>query len=326
VSFTPVVRRVPPRLYRSKLFVPGSRTQLFEKAAASAADVVCLDLEDAVAPSDKDKARDNIVAALNDVNWGDKIVTVRINGLDTDFCYRDTLALVEKGGERLDAIMIPKVGNGSDVYAIDMLITQASSFVKRKKRIGLEVIIETTSGLTNIDAIASASSRMETLHFGAADFAASQGMRTTNIGGGNADYVMLTDGPDARTRHWNDLWHYPLFRLCQAARANGLVPIDGPFGDYSDADGFRVQANRTAILGCEGKWAIHPSQVALANEIFTPPEKEVARAEAILVAMKDAQEKGLGAVALNGVLIDAASIRQADVIVKQMNMIREKGR
>jgi malyl-CoA/(S)-citramalyl-CoA lyase len=306
------------------LFVPGARPALFEKAAASAADVVCLDLEDAVAPSDKDKARDNIVAALNDVNWGSKIVTVRINGLDTDFCYRDVLALVEKGGERLDAIMIPKVGSGADVYAIDMLITQASSFVKRKKKIGLEVIIETVSGLTNIDAIASASPRMETLHFGAADFAASQGMRTTNIGGGNADYVMLSDGPGERMRHWNDLWHYPLFRLCQAARANGLVPIDGPFGDYSDPDGFRVQANRTAILGCEGKWAIHPSQVALANEIYTPPEKEVARAEAILAAMKDAQEKGLGAVALNGVLIDAASIRQADVIVKQMTMIKNK--
>ncbi|MGH6871851.1 MAG: HpcH/HpaI aldolase/citrate lyase family protein [Rhizomicrobium sp.] len=326
MSFTPVVRRVPPRLYRSKLFVPGSRPALFEKAAASVADVVCLDLEDAVAPSDKDRARDNIVAALNEVSWGDKIVTVRINGLDTDFCYRDTLALVEKGGERLDAIMIPKVGNGADVYAIDMLITQASSFVRRKKKIGLEVIIETVSGLTNIDAIASASPRLETLHFGAADYAASQGMRTTNIGGGNADYVMLTDQHpgQARDRHWNDLWHYPLFRLAQAARAHGLVPIDGPFGDYSDADGFRVQANRTAILGCEGKWAIHPSQVALANEIYTPPAKEVERAESILVAMKDAQEKGLGAVALNGVLIDAASIRQADVIVKQMAMIRAK--
>jgi malyl-CoA/(S)-citramalyl-CoA lyase len=324
LSFNPIVRRVPPRLYRSKLFVPGSRPALFEKAATSAADVVCLDLEDAVAPSDKDKARDNIVAALNEVNWGDKIVTVRINGLDTDFCYRDVLALVEKGGERLDAIMIPKVGNGSDIYAIDMLITQASSFVKRKKKIGLEVIIETVSGLTNIDAIAAASQRLETLHFGAADFAASQGMRTTNIGGGNADYVMLSDGPGERTRHWNDLWHYPLFRLAQAARAHGLVPIDGPFGDYSDPDGFRVQANRTAILGCEGKWAIHPSQVALANEIYTPPEKEVARAEAILAAMKDAQEKGMGAVALNGVLIDAASIRQADVIVKQTQMIRSR--
>lgn len=324
MSFRPVVRRVPPRLYRSKLFVPGSRPALFEKAAASAADVVCLDLEDAVAPSDKDKARDNIVAALNEVNWGAKLVTVRINGLDTDFCYRDTLALVEKGGERLDAIMVPKVGNASDLYAIDVLITQASSFVGRKKQIGLEVIIETTSGLTNIDAIAGASPRLESLHFGAADYAASQGMRTTNIGGGNADYVLLTDGPGERARHWNDLWHAPLFKLCQAARAHGIVPIDGPFGDYSDADGFRVQANRTAILGCEGKWAIHPSQVALANEVFTPPAKEVARAEAILAAMKEAQDKGMGAVALNGVLIDAASIRQADVIVKQVQMIRER--
>jgi len=326
VSFTPVERRTPPRLYRSKLFVPGSRPQLFEKAAAGPADVVCLDLEDAVAPADKDKARDNIVAALNDVNWGSKLVTVRINGLDTDFCYRDVIALVEKGGERLDAIMVPKVGTGADLYAIDMLITQASSFAKRKKHVGLEVIIETAQGLGNIDEICTASKRLETLHFGSADYAASQRMRTTNIGGGNADYVMLTDAAPGRARdaHWNDLWHYPLFRMAQAARAHGLVPIDGPFGDYNDPDGFRVQANRTAVLGCEGKWAIHPSQVALANEIYTPPEKEVTRAEAILAAMNDAQEKGLGAVALNGVLIDAASIRQAQVIVQQMEMIRSR--
>ncbi len=327
MSFTPVERRVPPRLYRSKLFVPGSRPALFEKAAASAADVVCLDLEDAVAPADKDKARDSIVAALNEVSWGEKIVTARINGLDTHWCYRDVLALVEEGGERLDAIMIPKVGNAADVYAIDMLVTQASIAMSRQKKIGLEVIIETTSGLTNIDAIAASSKRLETLHFGAADYAASQGMRTTNIGGGNADYAMLTDkAPDrARERHWNDLWHYPLFRLCQAARAHGLVPIDGPFGDYSDPEGFRVQAMRTVILGCEGKWAIHPNQVALANEVYTPPQKEVERAEAILAAMKEAQGKGLGAVALNGVLIDAASIRQAQVIVRQMELIRARG-
>ncbi len=326
VSFTIVERRTPPRLYRSKLFVPGSQTKFFEKAAAGPADVVCLDHEDAVAPSDTDKARDNIVQALHDVNWGNKLVTVRINGLDTHYCYRDVLALVEKGGERLDSIMIPKVGNASDVYAIEMLITQASATVGRKKQIGLEVIIETAMGLGNIDEICRASKRLETLHFGAADYAASQGMRTTNIGGGNPDYVMLTDAEPGRARdkHWNDLWHFPLFRMAQAARAHGIVPIDGPFGDYSDADGFRVQANRTAILGCEGKWAIHPSQVALANEIFTPPEKEVKRAEAILTAMKDAQEKGLGAVALNGVLIDAASIRQAHVIVKQVEMIRER--
>ena len=327
MSFTPVERRVPPRLYRSKLFVPGSRPALFEKAAASAADVVCLDLEDAVAPVDKDKARDSIVAALNEVNWGEKLVTARINGLDTHWCYRDVLALVEEGGERLDAIMIPKVGNAADVYAIDMLVTQASIAMSRQKKIGLEVMIETTSGLTNIDAIAASSKRLETLHFGAADYAASQGMRTTNIGGGNADYAMLTDkAPDrARERHWNDLWHYPLFRLCQAARAHGLVPIDGPFGDYSDPEGFRVQAMRTVILGCEGKWAIHPNQVALANEVYTPPQKEVERAEAILAAMQEAQGKGLGAVALNGVLIDAASIRQAQVIVRQMELIRARG-
>ena len=315
------MRRVPARLYRSKLFVPGSRPALFEKAAAGAADVVCLDLEDSVAPADKEKAREAIVAALNEVDWNDKFVTARINGLETHWCYRDVIALVEKGGERLDAIIIPKVGNGSDVYAIDVLITQASAAVGRKKAIGLEAIIETVAGLANIDAIAAASPRLESLHFGAADYAASQGMRTTNIGGGNADYVMLTDG-DARERHWNDLWHFPLFRIAQAARANGIVPIDGPFGDYSDAEGFRVQAQRTAILGFEGKWAIHPSQVALANDIYTPPAKEFERAQAILDALKDAHKKGLGAVALDGVLIDAASIRQAEVIVRQMELVR----
>ncbi|MBV8975872.1 MAG: CoA ester lyase [Alphaproteobacteria bacterium] len=328
MSFTLIEAHAPVRLYRSKLFVPGSRPSLFEKAAAGPADVVCLDLEDAVAPSDKDAARANIVSALNEVDWRGKTITVRINGLDTDFCYRDVIALVEKGGERLDAIMIPKVGTAADVYAIDMLVTQASSFVGRRKRIGLEVIIETVLGLTNIDAIAASSKRLESLHFGSADYAASQRMRTTNIGGGNADYVMLTDKHPAqpRERHWNDLWHYPLFRMVQAARAHGLMAIDGPFGDYGDADGFNAQAMRTAILGCEGKWAIHPSQVALANAIYTPPEKEFERAEAILAAMADAQAKGLGAVALNGVLIDAASIRQAQTIVTQMTMIRERTR
>jgi len=326
MSFTTIQPNAPVRLYRSKLFVPGSRPALFEKAAASPADVVCLDLEDAVAPSDKDTARDNIVAALNDVDWRGKTMTVRINGLDTDFCYRDVIALVEKGGERLDAVMIPKVGTAADVYAIDMLVTQASSFSGRKKRIGLEVIIETVLGLTNIDAIAGSSNRLESLHFGSADYAASQRMRTTNIGGGNTDYVMLTDKHpgQARERHWNDLWHYPLFRMVQAARAHGLMAIDGPFGDYGDADGFNAQAMRTAILGCEGKWAIHPSQVALANAIYTPPAKEVERAQAILAAMKDAQAKGLGAVSLNDVLIDAASIRQAQTIVAQTAMIRER--
>ncbi|HEY0105444.1 MAG TPA: CoA ester lyase [Rhizomicrobium sp.] len=326
MSFTVIERQAPVRVYRSKLFVPGSKPNFFAKAAAGAADCVCLDLEDAVAPADKDRARDNVVAALNDIDWKGKIVTVRINGLDTGWCYKDVIALVEKGGETLDAIMIPKVGNAKDVYAIDWLITQCSAAAGRKKTIGLEVIIETVLGLTHIDEIAGSSKRMETLHFGSADYAASQGMRTTNIGGGNADYVMLTDKDEAgaRVRHWNDLWHHPLFRMVQAARAHGLVAIDGPFGDYQDPDGFRAQASRTAILGCEGKWAIHPSQVELCNAIFTPPEKEVARAQAILDAMKQAQETGSGAASLGGVLIDAASIRQAEVIVSQMAMIRDK--
>ncbi|MDE2163140.1 MAG: CoA ester lyase [Alphaproteobacteria bacterium] len=327
MSFKTIERQAPVRAYRSKLFVPGSRPELFAKAAAGAADVLCLDIEDAVAPSDKDKARENIVAALNDIDFGGKTVTARINGLDTHWCYRDVIALVERGGERLDAILIPKVGCAADVYAIDVLVTQASQAVGRQKRIGLEVLIETVLGLENIHEIAGASRRLESLHFGSADFAASQRMRTTNIGGANAGYAVLTDkdGDTPRDSHWNDLWHYPIFRMVTACRAHGLTPVDGPFGDYADQDGFRAQATRSAILGCEGKWAIHPSQVALCNEVFTPPQQEVARARAILAAMKDAQAKGLGAVSLDGVLIDAASIRQAETIVAQMALIEARG-
>jgi len=322
MSFTIIERATAP-LYRSKLFLPGSQIKFFEKAAKGPADVVCLDLEDAVAPADKVQARTNVVRALNEVDFGDKIVTVRINGLDTHLAYRDIIDLIELGGERLDAIMVPKVGVAADLYAVDMLMTQASKAVGRKKRVKLEIILETALGMTNIDAICGASKRLESVHFGSADYAASAGMRTTNIGGGNADYVMLTD-KDAngeRVRHWNDLWHYPLIRMVAAARAHGLTPIDGPFGDYNDPDGFRVQANRTAILGCEGKWAIHPNQVPLANEVFTPPAAEVEKARAILVAMAEAQASGAGAATYKGVLIDAASIRQAEVIVKQSDVI-----
>jgi malyl-CoA/(S)-citramalyl-CoA lyase len=325
MSFTNPERRVI-RLYRSKLFVPGSRPQLFEKAAASAADAVCLDLEDAVAPGDKEKARANVIEALNEIDWGDKVLTIRINGLNTHYAYRDVIDVMERGGERLDVLMAPKVGVAADLYAIDMLVSQVEWAVGRKRRVGLEAIVETALGLENIQSIAAASPRLESLHFGSADYAASAGMRTTNIGGGNADYVMLTD-PDAegqRAEHWNDLWHYPIVRMVAAARACGLTPIDGPFGDYSDEEGFRNQARRTAVLGCEGKWAIHPKQVALCNEIYTPPPKEVERAERILAAMKEAETQGLGAAALDGVLIDAASVRQAEVIVRQMARIREK--
>ena len=325
MSFT-TIERVPPRLNRSQLFVPGVRPALFEKAATGDADVICLDLEDSVAPADKPQARANVIQALKTVNFGSKSISCRINGLDTHWCYRDVVDLMEQAGERLDLLMIPKVGVAADVYAIDMLITQIEAAVGRKKPVKLEVIIESALGLDNVDAIAGSSKRLESLHFGSADYAASAGMRTTNIGGPNSDYVVLTDadGSGKRETHWSDLWHYATFRMVAAARAHGLRPIDGPFGDYSDEAGFIAQAQRTAVLGCEGKWAIHPSQVAPANRVFTPPANEVKRAEAILAAMKEGAQKGMGAVSLDGRLIDAASIRQAEVIVRQMQLIRER--
>ena len=298
---------------------------MFEKGAASAADCLCMDLEDAVAPQDKVEARANIIKALNETDFGDKFVTVRINGLDTHFCYRDVIELIEQGGDRLDAIMVPKVGKAADLYAIDMLITQASEAVGLKKQIGLEIIIESAMGIEHVDELCAASPRLQTVHFGAADYAASTYMRTTNIGGSNADYTVLTD-PDTdgnRAYHWGDMWHYPLMRLVAAARMNGIVPIDGPFGDFSDEAGFRNQALRTAVMGFEGKWAIHPKQVPLANEVYTPPEAEVDKAKEILAAMEKAQNEGSGAVTYKGTLVDRASIRQAEVIVRKMEQISQ---
>jgi malyl-CoA/(S)-citramalyl-CoA lyase len=198
----------------------------------------------------------------------------------------------------------------------------------RKKRIGFELIIETALGMQNIHEIAGASARNESLHFGVADYAASTKARTTAIGGPNPHYGVLTDTPEGggeREYHWGDMWHYAIARMVVAARANGLRPIDGPFGDFSDADGFRAQANRASVLGCEGKWAIHPSQIALANEINAPSDKDVEQARAILEAMEQAQKEGKGAVTLNGKLIDFASIRQAEQLVKKADMIAKKG-
>jgi malyl-CoA/(S)-citramalyl-CoA lyase len=304
-----IVEQAPARLNRSELAVPGSQPQLFEKAAKSAADVVFLDLEDAVAPDDKPQARKNVIQALRDIDWGRKTVSVRINGLDTHYMYRDVVDVMEQGGERLDLIMIPKVGTAADVYAVDMMVSQCEAATGRKKRIGLEMIIETALGMQNVHEIAAASRRNESLHFGVADYAASTKARTTNIGGVNPDYAVLTDkvaGSDKRDVHWGDMWHYAIARMVVAARANGLRPVDGPFGDFSDAEGYRAAGNRAGVLGCEGKWAIHPSQVALANELFSPSAKDVEKARRILAAMAEAQKAGKGAVALDGRLIELA--------------------
>ncbi|WP_374332750.1 CoA ester lyase [Aestuariivirga sp.] len=317
------VEQARPRLNRSELAVPGSQPQMFEKAAKSAADVVFLDLEDAVAPDDKAQARKNIIQAIGDIDWGNKSLSVRINGLDTHYMYRDVVDVLEQASDRLDLIMIPKVGTASDVYAVDMLVTQVETAKNRKKRIGFEMIIETALGMQNVHEIAAASKRNESLHFGVADYAASTRARTTSIGGANADYAVLTEplADNSRQVHWGDMWHYAIARMVVAARANGLRPVDGPFGNFSDPDAFKAAAARAAVLGCEGKWAIHPSQITLANEVMSPSDAEVTRARRILEAMKEAEAQGKGAVSLDGRLIDYASIRQAQVLVEKAAQI-----
>ena len=320
------VEQAPARLNRSELAVPGSQPDMFEKAAKLDVDVIFLDLEDAIAPDEKEQARKNVIEALNNIDWGKKSMSVRINGLDTHYMYRDVVDVVEQAGERLDMIMMPKVGTASDVYAVDMMLTQIENAKGYKKRIGLEHIIETALGMQNVHEIAAASKRNESLHFGVADYAASTRARTTSIGGANANYSVLTGSSEEENRevHWGDMWHYALSRMVVAARANGLRPLDGPFGDFSDPDGYRAAAHRAAVLGCEGKWAIHPSQVALANEVMSPSAADVDRAERILKAMADAEAAGKGAVSLDGRLIDYASIRQAEVMVNKVRQIAER--
>ena len=322
MSFQPI-EQAPGRLNRSELAIPGSQPQMFEKAAKLNVDVIFLDLEDAVAPNEKEQARKNIIKALNEIDWGNKSMSVRINGLDTHYMYRDVVDVVEQAGNRLDLIMIPKVGTAADVYAVDMMVTQIEAAKGYKKRIGFEHIIETALGMQNVSEIAAASPRNESLHFGVADYAASTRARTTIIGGVNEDYSVLTDPAKDGSRevHWGDMWHYALARMVVAARANGLRPIDGPFGDFSDPDGYRAAAKRAAVLGCEGKWAIHPSQAALANEVMSPSDSEVDRAERILKAMADAEKTGKGAVSLDGRLIDYASIRQAEVLIEKVKQV-----
>ncbi|HQU68470.1 MAG TPA: L-malyl-CoA/beta-methylmalyl-CoA lyase [Albidovulum sp.] len=307
----------PARPNRCQLFGPGSRPALFEKMAASAADVINLDLEDSVAPSDKPEARKNIIQAIGDVNWGNKHLSVRINGLDTPFWYRDVVDLLENASDRLDQIMIPKVGCAADVYAVDALVTAIEAAKGRKKRIGFEVIIESAAGIAHVEEIAASSPRLQAMSLGAADFAASMGMQTTGIGGTQENYYMLHQG----VKHWSDPWHWAQTAIVAACRTHGVLPVDGPFGDFSDDEGFRAQARRSATLGMVGKWAIHPKQVALCNEVFTPSEAQVSEAREILSAMEAAKARGEGATVYKGRLVDIASIKQAEVIVRQAELI-----
>jgi len=311
------------RLHRSELAVPGSNVRMLEKAPTAGADLVFLDLEDAVAPDDKVQARKNVIEALNDLDWSNCSVSVRINGLDTHYCYRDIVEVVEQAGDKLDTILIPKVGTPSDILFVSTLLEQIEA-ARGFERINLHVLIETALGMANVESIAqTCPERMEAMVFGVADYAASTQARTTNMGGANTDYYTLThpDSEGRRERHWGDQWHFAISRMVVACRAYGLRPIDGPFGDFKDPDGYLAVSRSVAALGVEGKWAIHPSQISLANEVFTPPEAEVERARRILAAMKEAAAQGKGAVSLDGRLIDAASIRQAQVMVDKAAQI-----
>lgn len=303
------------RVQRCELAVPGSSPGMFEKALNSGVDFVFLDLEDAVAPDDKIQARKNIIQALNDLDWkGHGItVSVRINGLDTQYMVRDVVDLVEQAGSKIDTLLIPKAGVYADIYMVQAMVTQLEMQQGLKNRIGLEALIETALGMANVEDIArnGAMGRLEALHFGVADYAASNRARTTNIGGLNPDYP-------------GDQWHFAISRMIVACRAYGLRPIDGPFGDIKDPDGYVLAAKRAAALGCEGKWAIHPTQIPLANDVFTPPEREIEKAKRILAALKEAAAQGKGAAALDGRLIDAASERMANNVVKIADAIAAK--
>jgi citrate lyase subunit beta/citryl-CoA lyase len=293
------------RLQRSELAVPASNPTMIDKAADGPADYVFLDLEDAVAPPEKEQARRNAIQALNDIDWAakGKTVSVRINGLDTHYMYRDVVDVMEQAGDRVHTLLVPKVGVPGDLYMVEALVNQIEMGCGLQTQVGLEALIETALGMANVEAIAQFGGRLEALHFGVADYAASLRARTTNIGGLNPNYP-------------GDQWHAAISRMVIACRAYGLRAIDGPFGDFADPDGYRDGARRAAALGCEGKWAIHPSQVALANEIFSPPEAEVTRARRIIEELRKAEAAGKGAAALDGKMIDAASERMAmNVIV-----------
>ena len=306
---------VKQRLQRSELAVPGSNPKMFEKALKSSADFVFLDLEDAVAPDDKVPARKNVIEAINDLDWkgNGKTISVRINSIDTHYMYRDVVEVVEQAGERLDTILLPKAGTSSDIYMLSAMLNQIETSKGFKNRIGIEVLIETTLGMANILDIAKngRDERLEAMHFGVADYAASCRARTTVIGGLNPDYP-------------GDQWHAGLSQMLVACRAYGLRAIDGPFGDFNDPESYIEAAKRGAALGFEGKWAIHPSQIELANEVYTPPESEVTHANQILIALEDAAKDGRGAAQLNGRMIDAASAKMAENIVNTDIAIKEK--
>lgn len=311
----------PVRLHRSELAVPATSPRFFEKAAASNADVVFLDLEDAVAPGHKDRARAQAVAALNDLDWGRKTMVVRVNGLDTAWAHQDILEVALQA-PRLDLVLLPKAGSAFDVQFVAQLLTLVERQTGRSKRIGIEVLIETARGVANVEAIAQASQRLEAMIFGVGDYTVEMQTYDQVFGRPSPRYAVLTEGGDCgRQHHWNDQWHFAMARIANACRAYGVRPVDGPFTDFGDPEGFRACAQRAAALGFEGKWAIHPSQVDLANEAFSPTAQQLAWAARTTALLGEATRSGQGALGEEGVLLDMAHLKLAESIVRRQALI-----
>jgi citrate lyase subunit beta/citryl-CoA lyase len=286
----------PRRARRVQLSTPGSSEKMMQKAASSTADHVFLDLEDAVAPNQKISARKKIIEALNTLDWGSKVRCVRINDLSTEYAYEDIIEIVEGAGRNIDTIMMTKVTSAADILFADRLLSMMEKKLKLERRIGLEALIEEVEGMQNIDAIARSSERLECLIFGMGDFSASMGISLDAVIGSNSRYP-------------GDMWHYARFRLVMACRAAGLDPVDGPFADFRSPDGYREECRRASTLGCVGKWAIHPSQIPVALDVFSPDVAKVAEARKLVSAYAKAEAEGSGAINVDGVMVDVATVR-----------------
>jgi citrate lyase subunit beta / citryl-CoA lyase len=296
----------PDRVRRSELSTPGHSTKMIARAAASDADLVFLDLEDAVAPAAKPGARKNIVAGLNELDWGRSVRSYRINSVDTPWCHDDLIEVVTGAGANLDLIIIPKIKGPREVWFVDDLLTQLERKLGLEVgRIGLEVLIEEVEALQTVDQIATSSPRLEALILGVGDLSASQGMRLGHIGVADGDSVSYP----------GDVWHYARHRLVVAARSAGIDAIDGPYANFGNAKGYETSAATFAMIGGVGKWCIHPSQIELANRIFAPTAQEIERALGAIQAVQDAEAQGIGAATYDGVMIDAATARVFQVTV-----------
>jgi malyl-CoA/(S)-citramalyl-CoA lyase len=297
---------------------------MLTRAKTVEADVVMLDLEDSVPPDEKVEARGQVIDAACDRGWSARGLSLRVNGLDTEWCYSDIIEVVEGAGDAIDLITVPKVESAGDVHFVATLLEQIEQHMNLQRMIGITILIETPLGMAHVNEIASACpERAEAMVFGVADYAASMQFATTSIGGFEDRYAVLAgDARDpGRSVHYGDHLHYGLSRMAVACRAYGLRPIDGPYGDVDDAEGYLASARRASVVGYEGKWAIHPSQVSLANDVFTPPEALTRQSERIVAAMEEAAEQGRGAVSLDGVMVDAASVRMAEGVMQKAGRI-----